>query len=88
MKNKLRIQRAEKFPLEMADQKVMSYKSGKGVLHWFLNSTSVGGLSQSNSSELKLSKFCWIVLFIIGMSLTFWNLDNVVKDYMRRPVTF
>ena len=56
------------------------------VLKWFLNFTSIGGISQFRSSDRSISKAFWRILFCVGCSLTIWNVNKVLSDYMARPV--
>ena len=56
------------------------------VTTWFLNFTTIGGLTQFNASEIKLSKASWLVLFVVGTCLTVWNVQRVVSDYLENRV--
>ena len=56
------------------------------VTSWFLSFTTIGGLTQINASNLNLSKFVWLLLFLTGVGLTVWNVTQVVRDYLDKKV--
>ena len=57
------------------------FKEDKGVIPWFFNFTSIGGLSQINATDWTISKIIWAILFCIGAALTAVSLHMVIKDY-------
>ncbi len=59
---------------------------GESVLKWFLEFTSIGGLSQAHSTNLRLSKLVWTLIFVLGAALTFWNFVGVLEDYWDNKV--
>ncbi len=71
--------------IKMSDQANQSSNRNE-VLFWFLNFTSIGGLSQSYSANQKLSKVVWAVVFICGSIFTVWNFAGVLQDYWANRV--
>ena len=67
------------------DQKY-SKMSKYSVISWFMGFTSLGGLSQVQNSDRTISKAVWGILFIVGCSMTIWNINQVSDDYLKRPV--
>lgn len=56
-------------------------KVGTAVWSRFLNSTSVGGLSQFNNASTGRSKAYWALLFVAGMIATCYSVRQVHRDY-------
>ena len=48
---------------------------------WFLQFTSVGGLSQLGQSKFILSKIAWLLLLIFGVVVTIKNCVEIYQDY-------
>ncbi len=49
----------------------------KHTIGWFMNFTSIGGISQFHKTDLVLSKVIWIILFLFGSTLTYLAVSNV-----------
>lgn len=59
----------------------------KSILVWFFwEFTSIGGLVQFRSTNLKVSKIIWLVLFLVASILTFLNIERVISEYLARKV--
>ena len=53
---------------------------------WFLSFTTIGGLTQFHASDISISKAAWLLLFLVGVGLTTWNVQQVVSDYLENKV--
>ena len=53
---------------------------------WFLQFTSVGGLSQLGQSKFILSKIAWLLLLIFGVVVTIKNCVEIYQDYYKWEV--
>lgn len=63
--------------------------ASQSLLQWFVQSTTIGGLTQlGNANRMSLAKPVWLILFIIGAGFTIWNVQEVVKDYLRNEVSY
>ena len=58
-----------------------------GVGRWFWGFTSIGGLSQSHATDRNVFKTCWVLLFIAGSIMTFWNVKGIVIEWVEGQVS-
>ena len=72
---------------KMAGRKKVKGSALKHAYEWFLSFTSIGGLSQYSSNDLKVSKLFWLVLFLIGFVLTIVNFIKVIQSILAFGVT-
>ena len=56
------------------------------VLKWFLQFTSVGGLSQLGQSKFILSKIVWLLLLVFGIIMTIFMCVEIYHEYFRYEV--
>ena len=47
------------------DESAGDKDSARAINRWFMGFTSIGGLSQINASDTKVSKIFWLILFIV-----------------------
>ena len=57
-----------------------------GVGKWFLQFTSVGGLSQLGQSKFMLSKIVWLLLLIFGVIMTIYQCVDIYQEYYKYEV--
>ena len=55
------------------------------IHHWFMDFTSIGGLSQMVATDLAVSKVFWFVLFVIGVVMTVVSVAQVWNDFSSKP---
>ena len=53
---------------------------------WFLQFTSVGGLSQLGQSKFMLSKIVWLLLLIFGVIMTIYQCVDIYQEYYKYEV--
>ena len=53
---------------------------------WFLQFTSVGGLSQFGQSKFILSKIAWLLLLIFGIIITIYQCVDLYHEYYEYEV--
>ena len=53
---------------------------------WFLQFTSVGGLSQLGQSKFMLSKIVWLLLLIFGIIMTIYQCVDIYQEYYKYEV--
>ena len=59
----------------------------KSILKWFYQDfTSIGGISQSRSTNLNWMRVFWLILFVAGAVFTILNIHDVVVQYFARNV--
>ena len=56
------------------------------VGRWFLQFTSVGGLSQLGQSKFMLSKIVWLLLLIFGVIMTIYQCVDIYQEYYKYEV--
>ncbi len=60
--------------------------ANSGVKTWFVNFTSIGGLSQHFASRGSYSKTYWLVLFLVGFGFTLFGVYSVMSNYFQYNV--
>ena len=54
---------------------------------WFLQFTSVGGLSQLGQSKFMLSKIVWLLLLVTGVIVTIFMCVDIYHEYHEYEVS-
>ena len=62
-------------------------ESAREINRWFMGFTSIGGLSQINASESKVSKIFWLILFLVGVIATIWNVQQILVQFFKFDVS-
>ena len=70
----------------LAQEKLKEDQSFKSVFVWFMNFTSIGGLSQSKADRGPIAKLFWMIMFFLGLAGTFPLILNVVQDYLDKAI--
>ena len=66
--------------------KEMEEEDEDNVGRWFLQFTSVGGLSQLGQSKFMLSKIVWLLLLIFGVIMTIYQCVDIYQEYYKYEV--
>ena len=53
----------------------------KAVLKWFDKNNTLGGWDPAFHSDNKVSRFCWLILFLSGSGLTIMAICQTVQQY-------
>lgn len=55
---------------------------------WYINFTTLGGLTQTRDSDNNASRICWIVVFLLGLFMTAFSLKSTLCRYLDHPTTW
>ena len=53
----------------------------KAVLKWFDKTNTLGGWDPAFHSDNKVSRFCWLILFLSGSGFTLMAIQQTVQQY-------